>query len=253
MFEKIKDKIMEIDKEYIIIGIILTSIVTYIIITGKADKKDVEEEQKQAEIKEEEKIEESKAKIYVHIDGMVKKPGLIELKEDARLNEAIEKAEGLTEKADTELINLAMQLEDGTKIYIPSVDDRKKNEENKKENEGIIGDETRLGEDNGIIKLGKEDGEIGSNNSNKNSGKTTTKTSVASNNTNVRKKGSGKVNINKASKEQLMTIKGVGSSTADKIIEYRNKEGGFKKLEQLLEVSGIGESKFNKMKGSIVL
>lgn len=50
-----------------------------------------------------------------------------------------------------------------------------------------------------------------------------------------------------------MTLKGVGNSTADKIIEYRNKEGGFKKIEQLLEVSGIGESKFNKIKDNIIL
>lgn len=245
MFEKIKDKIMEIDKEYIIIGIILISIVTYIIITGKADKKDVQQEQKQAEIKEEEKIEESKSKIYVHIDGMVKKPGLIELKEDARLNEAIEKAEGLTEKADTELINLAMQLEDGTKIYIPSIDDRKKNEEN----DGKEKDNGKMMEDNGVVKLEKDNSRNSDNSATKNS----TKTNLVSNNKREESKGSKKVNINKASKEQLMTIKGVGSSTADKIIEYRNKEGGFMKLEQLLEVSGIGESKFNKIKGSIVL
>lgn len=154
MFERIKEKLMEIDKEYIVIGVILVTILTYIIITGKADKKDVQEEQKQAEIKEE-KQEESKQKIYVHIDGMVKKPGLIELKEDARLNDAIEKAEGLTDKADTELINLAMQLEDGTKIYIPSIDDRKRNEENKQFEEE--NNENKLNDDNGIIKIGKEE------------------------------------------------------------------------------------------------
>ena len=244
MFERIKEKIMEIDKEYIVIGIILVTVLAYIIITGKADKKDVQEEQKQAEIKEEEKQEESKQKIYVHIDGMVKKPGLIELKEDARLNDAIEKAEGLTDKADTELINLAMQLEDGTKIYIPSIDDRKKNEEAKKDAEEQ-NNESKLNEDNGIIKIGKEDLE---NNTKTNESKASAKKSSS-----FSKKENGKININKASKDQLMTLKGVGNSTADKIIEYRNKEGGFKKTEQLLEVSGIGESKFNKIKDNIIL
>lgn len=243
MFERIKEKLMEIDKEYIVIGVILVTILTYIIITGKADKKDVQEEQKQAEIKEEEKQEESKQKIYVHIDGMVKKPGLIELKEDARLNDAIEKAEGLTEKADTELINLAMQLEDGTKIYIPSIDDRKRNEENKQVEEE--NNENKLNDDNGIIKIGKEELD---NNTKTNVSKVSTKKSNSH-----AKNENGKVNINKASKDQLMTLKGVGNSTADKIIEYRNKEGGFKKTEQLLEVSGIGESKFNKIKDNIIL
>ncbi len=244
MFERIKEKIMEIDKEYIVIGIILVTVLAYIIITGKADKKDVLEEQKQAEIKEEEKQEESKQKIYVHIDGMVKKPGLIELKEDARLNDAIEKAEGLIDKADTELINLAMQLEDGTKIYIPSIDDRKKNEEVKKAEEEQ-NSEIKLNEDNGIIKIGKEDLE---NNTKTNESKASAKKSSS-----FSKKENGKININKASKEQLMTLKGVGNSTAEKIIEYRNKEGGFKKIEQLLELSGIGESKFNKIKGNIII
>lgn len=243
MFERIKEKLMEIDKEYIVIGVILVTILTYIIITGKADKKDVQEEQKQAEIKEEEKQEESKQKIYVHIDGMVKKPGLIELKEDARLNDAIEKAEGLTDKADTELINLAMQLEDGTKIYIPSIDDRKRNEENKQVEEE--NNENKLNDDNGIIKIGKEELD---NNTKTNVSKVSTKKSNSH-----AKNENGKVNINKASKDQLMTLKGVGNSTADKIIEYRNKEGGFKKIEQLLEVSGIGESKFNKIKENIIL
>lgn len=244
MFERIKEKIMEIDKEYIVIGIILVTVLAYIIITGKADKKDVQEEQKQAEIKEEEKQEESKQKIYVHIDGMVKKPGLIELKEDARLNDAIEKAEGLTDKADTELINLAMQLEDGTKIYIPSIDDRKRNEENKQVEE-VQNNENKLNDDNGIIKIGKEELD---NNTKTNVSKVSTKKSTSSS-----KKQNGKININNASKDQLMTLKGVGNSTADKIIEYRNKEGGFKKIEQLLEVSGIGESKFNKIKGNIII
>lgn len=175
---------------------------------------------------------------------MVKKPGLIELKENARLNDAIEKAEGLTDKADMELINLAMQLEDGTKIYIPSINDRKKNEEVKKDAEDQ-NNESKLNEDNGIIKIGKEDLE---NNTKTNESKASAKKSTSSS-----KKESGKVNINKASKDQLMTLKGVGNSTAEKIIEYRNKEGGFKKIEQLLEVSGIGESKFNKIKENIIL
>lgn len=57
-----------------------------------------------------------------------------------------------------------------------------------------------------------------------------------------------KVNINKANKEKLMTLPGVGESTALKIIEYRTKNGDYKSIEDLKKVAGIGDSKFNNLK-----
>ena len=57
-----------------------------------------------------------------------------------------------------------------------------------------------------------------------------------------------KVNINKANKEKLMTLPGVGESTALKIIEYRTQNGDYKSIEDLKKVAGIGESKFNNLK-----
>lgn len=60
-----------------------------------------------------------------------------------------------------------------------------------------------------------------------------------------------KVNINKASKAELMTLKGVGESMADKIIEYRESNGNFKDIDELKLVSGMGEGKFNKIKEDI--
>ncbi|NLD48705.1 MAG: ComEA family DNA-binding protein [Clostridiaceae bacterium] len=65
-------------------------------------------------------------------------------------------------------------------------------------------------------------------------------------------KGNGKVNINTALLQDLDTLPGIGPSTAQKIITYREKNGGFKKIEDLMEVSGIGESKFNSLKDYIV-
>ena len=142
--------------------------------------------------------EEKEATICVHIIGEVNNEGIISLKEGQRVIDAIEKAGGMTEKADLKKINLAYILSDGQKIRIPSF-----NEE--EENVQYI--------TNGDEKSVVEDG-VSTNNS--------------------------KVNINTASQTELETLDGIGPSIAAKIIEYRNKNGKFKKVEDLLNVSGIG-------------
>ncbi len=62
---------------------------------------------------------------------------------------------------------------------------------------------------------------------------------------------SSKVNINTATKEQLKTLSGIGDSTAEKIIKYREENGVFSNIEELKNVSGIGESKYNKIVNNI--
>lgn len=56
----------------------------------------------------------------------------------------------------------------------------------------------------------------------------------------------GKLNINLATKEELMTIKGIGETLADSIIQYRNQFGPFTSLEQLMEIDGIAEGRYNQ-------
>lgn len=63
----------------------------------------------------------------------------------------------------------------------------------------------------------------------------------------------GKISINTATKEELMELDGVGEVTAEKIIAYREENGGFQKIEDLMNVSGIGEKRFDAVKDSIVL
>ena len=72
-------------------------------------------------------------------------------------------------------------------------------------------------------------------------------------NTDVSSGDSSKININTASKEELMTLAGIGESKADNIIKYRQENGSFSAVEDLTNVSGIGESIFNKIKDSITV
>ena len=153
-----------------------------------------------------------KEKIVVHITGAVCNEGVYELDENSRIADVIKMAGGLKEDVDLKQINLAYMLEDGMKINIPSKDD-------KTTDNNIENDETYIT---------KED-------------------VTSSNNTNLNNKIS-KININTATQEELETLPGIGPSIATKIINYRKENGKFKKIEDIKNVNGIGESKFNKIK-----
>ena len=175
---------------------------------------------------EEKEDENSENKIIVHISGEVKNQGVVELEENSRVNDAIEKAGGVTENAYMKDINLAYKLEDGMKIYIPS----KEEVENSKNNGTSV---------NGGVSSSNEYYSYGEN------------TNGSSNVNSKKDESNKKVNINTANKEELDTLPGIGEATADKIIEYRNKNGKFKTKEEIKEVSGIGDSKYERIKDLI--
>lgn len=62
-----------------------------------------------------------------------------------------------------------------------------------------------------------------------------------------------RISINTATLNELVQIPGIGPSTAENILAYRNEHGLFQQLEDLMEIKGIGESKFEKMKGHLTL
>ena len=181
---------------------------------------------------EKEKNEDEEEEIMaVHVTGEVKNPGVVRVKEGSRIEDIIEAAGGLTENADITDVNLAFVVEDGMKIRIPSNDD----EDSKKNNSGEEVDE-------------KEKNQIESKNNEyitQDSGKGV----IVSNESN--ELSSSIVNINTASQTELEELPGIGPSISSRIIEYRNQKGNFKKIEDVKNVTGIGDSKFEKIKDLI--
>lgn len=169
------------------------------------DKENVENSQEEIDL------------IIIHIAGEVKKPGIVKIKEGARIADVIEQAGGLTDKANITNINLAYVIEDGQKITIPS---KESIEEKENQNEYISSESGQ-----GVIEENPK--------------------------TNITNSKNAIVNINKASKEELQSLQGIGESTATKIIEYRKLNGEFKQIEDIKNVPGIGNSKFEAIKDNI--
>lgn len=158
-------------------------------------------------------VTEEVVEIAVHITGEVKKQGLIYLKEGSRVADAIEKAGGETKNADLSQINLAYVLQDGQKIYVPN-----KNEKISQYITGNSGNNDT--EENNTSNLSKED---------------------------------SKVNINTANQSELDSLPGIGPSIAQKIIDYREENGNFKTIEELQNVKGIGDSKYEEIKDRVTV
>ena len=163
--------------------------------------------------KEEEKIEEPK-KIYVDIKGEVKNPGCYEVQDGLRVKDVIDLAGGVLDSASTDNINLSTKVYDEMVLVIS-----KKEEVTTIQNKDAI-----------IVQDKKEYV-----------------------NSNTIQSANGKVSINNAGVEELCTLNGIKEARAKKIIEYRNANGPFKSIDEIKNVSGIGESIFEKIKINITL
>ena len=206
-------------KKIILVILLIIALITYYYLYTKNNTEEINNEN--LEITNNETQEESKEeeKIVVHITGAVNKEGIVELQEGARIADAIEKAGGTKENADIKNINLATILEDGMKVHIPTIEETRANNENIESSENFANSQV------------------------------TTTTQIPTTSSNTKKQG--KININTATEEELDTLPGIGPSTAAKIIDYRKENGKFKSIEEIKEVSGIGDAKYEKIKDLI--
>lgn len=154
------------------------------------------------EVKKEEPVEQDL--ITVDVKGAVKSPGIYDLPVGSRVNDAVQKAGGLTEQADSKSLNLAQKVSDEALVYVPT-----KGEESASEKTG----------------------------------------SGAPSSTSKDKK----VNLNKASLEELKQVKGLGGKRAQDIIDHREANGKFKSVDELKKVSGIGAKTIEKLKDYVTV
>ena len=135
--------------------------------------------------------------ITVDVKGAVKSPGIYDLPVGSRINDAVQKAGGLTDNADSKSINLAQRISDEALVYVPTKEEATSQE-------------------------------------------------AHSNASNI--KENKKVNLNKASLEELKQVKGLGAKRAQDIIDHRESNGKFKSVDELKKVSGIGAKTIEKLK-----
>ena len=140
--------------------------------------------------------------ITVDVKGAVKTPGIYDLPVGSRINDAVQKAGGLTDNADSKSINLAQKISDESLVYVPT-----------------------KGED----------------------------TSQATQSNASNSKENKKVNLNKASLEELKQVKGLGAKRAQDIIDHRDTNGKFKSVDELKKVSGIGAKTIEKLKDYVTV
>ena len=200
-------------KRILIFLFILFTVLSYFLFNAEKTVAFEEEEEDVEKIEVKEAPVKEETKVMVDIKGEVNKPGCYEADENLRVQDIIELAGGLKEGASTDDINLSSKIFDEMVIVI-----------NKKEE---------------VVDKVETIPKVSVNSANQSS--------------TVNKVVPGKVSINTAGVEELSTLNGIKEARAKKIIEYRETNGPFKALEDIKNVSGIGESIFAKIKDNITL
>src|SRR4051812_7310442 len=153
-------------------------------------------------------------RIWVDVAGAVRRPGLYSLPAGARVAAALERAGGVRSRAERAAVNLAAKLADGQQVLVPL-----------RGRSGPAGAAAGASASGSAAAGGAAAGEPS---------------------------GSGaRTSLSSATQEQLEQLDGIGPALAQRIIEYRDQHGGFRSIDELQEVSGIGEKRFDALKGSI--
>lgn len=167
------------------------------------------------------------ATCYVYVCGAVVSPGVYELSEGSRIDNAVDAAGGFSADADEAYVNLAAKVSDGMKLYIPTTE------------------ETGIDKAGAQAQLETYDSYDASESADAGDAASSGGAGLSS--------GSGLVNINRASKQELTKVPGIGDVTADKIIRYREENGNFASIEDIKKVSGIKDKLFSKIRDYITV
>ena len=162
--------------------------------------------------------------LVVHICGAVSAPGVYELPAGSRIIDAVEAGGGFLPEADEACCNLAEEIVDGCQIYIMT------------KSESCADGQTEK-------KAGIQ--------TSPDSDMQTTDRNVRSNSAPALE--NGLVNLNTADVAALMTLPGIGESRAKAIISYREQQGAFTKIEDIMKISGIKQAAFSKIKDKITV
>ena len=154
--------------------------------------------------------------VFVQVCGKVQSHGVYELPQGSRVWDAIEAAGGFEDDGAKEYLNLAEMVQDGMKLDVPS-----ESQAEEWKAQGLVGG-WNLGADPGALSGGSSG-------------------------------TSSRVNLNTATREELMSLRGIGESRAEDIIRYRETYGGFRSIEDIMNVSGIKDAAFEKIKDSITV
>lgn len=149
---------------------------------------------------------------YVYICGAVLAPGVYEVPQGSRIYEVVQMAGGLTEQASRSSVNQAELIYDGQMIFLPTIEEA----------------EAGIGVD--VLSHPAE---------------TTDVSNMQENTTDSR------VNINTATLSELMTLSGIGQTKAERILAYRDAHGSFSSIEEIMNVDGIKEGLYNRIKDDI--
>lgn len=169
-------------------------------------------------------IETQPEMIYVDVCGAVANPGVFQLAAGSRVFQAIEAAGGYLPEAVQNCVNRAGVLTDGQQLYILTQEEM--------ERQGL--DPAEM--------AGASDGQMnGSAGTGQNAGLT------------VQAQQDNRININTADEAQLTTLTGIGATRAQAIISYRQENGPFAVIEDIMNVQGIKEGTFAKIKDKIVV
>lgn len=174
--------------------------------------------------------------IWVHVCGAVRKAGVYELPAGSRVFEAVQEAGGFAADADESYVNQAQRLSDGAKLVIPTVEQVEEAAGDSRTEAGRIG----IVEQAGVQEAGYGVSAAGTGDSD---GRTDP----------VSVSADGRININTAPEAQLCEIPGIGATRAAAIAAYRQEHGGFSSIEEIMNVSGIKEGTYAKIKDRITV